>query len=122
MMAKRLPLEVSFSNDVEQLKPNAEDIVSVLPQSLRSEARILVPYLKNVNINDVQRIVYSDGVVGSPILDLVSYAVSSSDHERPLDWPRFKNLLNSLGVSDSVISKPHLETTSSSMLDKWLTY
>ena len=122
MMAKRLPLEVSFSNDVEQLKPNAEDIVSVLPQSLRSEARILVPYLKNVNINDVQRIVYSDGVVGSPILDLVSYALSSSDHERPLDWPRFKSLLNNLGVSDSVISKPHLEATSSSMLDKWLTY
>ena len=121
MMAKRLPLEVSLSNDVEQLKPKAEDILNVLPQRLRSEARILVPYLKNVNINDVQRIVYSDGVVGSPILDLVSYAVSSSDHERPLDWPRFKNLLNSLGVSDSVISKPHLET-SSSMLDKWLTY
>ena len=122
MMAKRLPLEVSLSNDVEQLKPKAEDILNVLPQRLRSEARILVPYLKNVNINDVQRIVYSDGVVGSPILDLVSYAVSSSDHERPLDWPRFKDLLNSLGVSDSVISKPHLETTSSSMLDKWLTY
>jgi hypothetical protein len=112
------PPHVSLHAKVSQ--SNFSDLPSLLPKNMRSKARVLVHYLENggVVINDMQRIVYDDGSVGSHILDLIRYAVSRFSKSRPLDWPKFQELLGKLGAPTSAI----VQRFSPSPLSNWKTY
>ena len=98
--------QVSVTSFVEEPK-SLTNISELLPKNLRNRARMVLYYLENANIrvNDVQRIVYEDGSLGSHIIDLVRYAISPFVKTRPLDWPRFKNLLENIGAPKSILAK-----------------
>ena len=93
---------VNFEN-VDGTKNNLGNLVDLLPKNLQNRARMLLHYIENVNVNDAQRIVYSDGSVGSHIVDLIRYAVSPFVKTRPIDWPQFSALLESNNVPVSAL-------------------
>ena len=110
----------------EKAQDSIKDMPNLLPKNMRGKARILVHYLNGISVNDMQRIVYNDGEVGSHVLDLVKYAVSPFfQKQRPLDWPKFLSLLESLGVPESAIarkveSKIVKPSPKVSILDNWI--
>ena len=105
---------VEEKNDEEKLS----ELASLLPKNLQSRARMLFHYLENnVRVNDMQRIVYEDGTVGSHVIDLTRYAISPFVKSRPVDWPQFSKLLENLGVPESIIAK-----RSTTLLDQWKRY
>jgi len=112
------PSNVSLASPPEKQQSLA-DIEKILPRNLQSRARMILHYLDsaNVHVNDMQRIVYSDGSVGSHIVDLVRYAISPFLKTRPIDWPRFKTLLESIGTPDSIMVK-----RDESVLKDWIMY
>ena len=88
--------------EVETPASTLSSLAELLPKRLQNKAKILLHYLDgNVQVNDKQRIVYSDGSVGSHVLDMVRYFVSPFVKQRPLDAPQFETLLKALGVPDS---------------------
>ena len=100
-----------------------ENLPDLLPKNMRSKARILVHYLNGINVNNMQRIVYNDGVVGSHVLDLIRYTVSPFTNNRPLDWPDFKKILEQCNVPDSVYCQKSLPLKrKTSALDNWIVY
>ena len=110
-----------------EVKPNGAKILhlaDLLPKNLKARARILLHYLENanVNVNDVQRIIYADGTVGSHILDLVRYTVAPFVKTRPLDWPQFKALLENIGVPEAVFGRKIVEKDTLSPLSRWKPY
>ena len=104
-------------------EPNLENLPELLPKNMRGKARILVHYLNGINVNNMQRIVYNDGVVGSHVLDLIRYTVSPFSNNRPLDWPDFKKILEQCNVPDSVYCQKSLPLKrKTSALDNWIVY
>ena len=100
-------------------------LAELLPKNMRSRARLVLHYLENGNVivNDLQRIVYQNGSVGSHIIDLTRYAVSPFMKTRPIDWPQFSALLQNLGVpSSSLANKGEASTNQNTVLDQWKTY
>lgn len=95
---------------------NVSQMAELLPKNLKTRARIILHYLENgnVNINDMQRIVYDDGTIGSHILDLTRYAISPFLKTRPVDWPQFRDLLDKLGVPNSAIVNRNSDVAGSS--------
>ncbi len=93
----------------------------LLPKNLRNRARMVLQYLENGNatVNDVQRVVYDDGNVGSHIVDLTRYAISPFMKTRPVDWPQFRNLLEKLNIPSSAIVN---RDTTESPLSRWKPY
>ena len=86
---------VNLGNSQEKLpksKNKLGNLAELLPKNLKTRGRVVLHYLENgnVNVNDVQRIVYSDGAVGYHVLDLIRYAISPFVKTRPLDWPQFR--------------------------------
>ena len=102
----------------EEKQAKFSDLPELLPKNMRSKARVLVHYLENggVAVNDMQRIVYDDGEVGSHMLDLLRYGLSRFSKSRPLDWPKFQELLNKLGAPKSAVVKR------GSIISDWKTY
>jgi len=75
-----------------------------LPKSYQGKAKVVMHYLAlHVRLTKKDRIIYPDGTIGSHILDLVKFAVSVFDSERPDDASRFIKLLKELGVPDMAI-------------------
>ncbi len=104
----------------EKSKSSLVHFAELLPKNLRSRARMILQYLENgnVTVNDVQRIVYDNGVVGSHILDLTRYAVSPFMKTRPLGWLQFHALLENLNVPSSAI----VNRKQTSPLPRWKPY
>lgn len=112
---KRLPTEISKSNtEVEQSdSQKLLALVNVVPKKWRSRASRLIQYMVDkLNSEDHEflidasnQIIYSNGDKGSPILDLVFYAIAdqSYNYPRPLDYPEFLSLLKDLKVDESVL-------------------
>ena len=114
---------VNLHKEVEEKK--LVHLAELLPKNMRSRARIVLHYLENgnVTVNDLQRVVYQNGAVGSHIIDLTRYAVSPFMKTRPIDWPQFSALLQNLGVpSSSLANKGESSTNQNSVLDQWKTY
>ena len=114
---------VNFHKEVEEKK--LVHLAELLPKNMRSRARIVLHYLENgnVTVNDLQRIVYHNGSVGSHIIDLTRYAVSPFMKTRPVDWPQFHALLQNLGVpSSSLANKGETSTNRNGVLNQWKTY
>jgi hypothetical protein len=126
-MAKRFALvpesmlsSVQSSVQPNEEKPKISELASLLPKNMQSRARMMFHYIENaVSVNDTQRIVYDDGTVGSHVIDLVRYAISPFVKSRPVDWPQFSKLLQTLGVPESIIAK---RSNQSPLLDKWKRY
>ena len=95
---------VNFHEQAEEKK--LVQLAELLPKNMRSRARIVLHYLEsgNVTVNDLQRIVYQNGSVGSHIIDLTRYAVSPFMKTRPIDWPQFSALLQNMGVPSSSLA------------------
>ena len=77
-----------------------------LPTSYQGKAKIVMHYLalsKDVKLTKKDRIIYPDGTIGSHILDLVKFAVSTFQSQRPKDASKFIRLLKKLGVPDMAI-------------------
>ena len=111
----------------EQVEENKlVQLAELLPKNMRSRARIVLHYLENgnVTVNELQRIVYQNGAVGSHIIDLTRYAVSPFMKTRPIDWPQFHALLQNLGVPTSALANKGGETftNQNTMLAQWKTY
>lgn len=83
------------------------EMADLLPKSYRSRARILLHYMEgHVKLNEQQRVIYPpNGQLGSHILDLVKYFVSTFPTDRPLDAPKFSKLMVRAGVPNSAIAK-----------------
>ena len=115
---------VNFHKEVEEKK--LVHLAELLPKNMRSRARIVLHYLEsgNVTVNDLQRIVYQNGSVGSHIIDLTRYAVSPFMKTRPIDWPQFSALLQNMGVPSSSLANKGEETLTkrNTILDQWKTY
>ena len=101
-------------------QPEADDLLStvadLMPKHLRAKAKLLMHYVNgHIQIDDQNRVVYAiqlpDGTTydqtgSSHFLDLVKYFVSPSSHfgqrelsvPRPVDAPRFAQVLLGLGV------------------------
>ncbi len=88
-------------------------LAELMPKNMRSRAKLLLHYLNdNVQLDSRSHVVYSvampDGTTvdqqGSSIADLVRYFISPASHfgqpsaSRPLDSPRFAQLLLAVGV------------------------
>lgn len=85
-------------------KRTFSSMVDILPKNIRNKARMLLHYLDGkIKLDDQERIVYSDDHVGSYLLDMVRYYVSPFVKTRPLDSPRFEELLQEIGVPSSAI-------------------
>ena len=114
---------VNFHKEVEEKK--LVHLAELLPKNMRSRARLVLHYLENgnVTVNDLQRVVYQNGAVGSHIIDLTRYAVSPFMKTRPIDWPQFSALLQNLGVpSSSLANKGETSTNQNAVLNQWKTY
>ena len=83
------------------------ELAQLLPKSYRSRARILLHYLEgHLKLNPQQRVLYPpNDQLGSHILDLVKYYVSTFPTDRPLDAPKFAKLMTQAGVPTSAIAK-----------------
>lgn len=92
-------------------EPHASDsklstLPDLLPKAYRAKAKIIVHYLLNkIELDNNQRVIYPDKVVGSHILTLLRYFVSPFVKERPVDAPKFEKLMKNLGVPDYVYTK-----------------
>ena len=68
--------KVNLSNLPEMLpktKNSLSNLAELLPKNLKTRGRVVLHYLENgnVNVNDVQRIVYSDGVGALGLMFLI---------------------------------------------------
>ena len=110
----------NLTETMPKTKTNLGNMAELLPKNLKTRGRVVFHYLENgnVNVNDVQRIVYSDGAVGSHVLDLIRYAISPFVKTRPLDWPQFRKLLESLGVPESALANKN----NNDLLSQWKKY
>ena len=117
--------EVKMFSD-EKKEQKLVHLADLLPKNMRSRARMLLHYVENgnVTVNDVQRIVYENGTVGSHILDLTRYAISPFVKTRPLDWPQFMDLLERLGVPSSALVSRTVNTVApqNQILSQWKIY
>lgn len=97
--------EVAIQEE-QQHASNLESLVDLLPKCYRSKAKTILHHLQDrITLNDIQRVVYDDGTVGSNVLDLIRYFVSPFVKERPIDAPDFKKMMNDAGVPEFVFAK-----------------
>jgi hypothetical protein len=77
------------------------DLSLMFPKNLRNKAKLMLNNIKDVNLNDNNRIIYPDKTVGSNIFDLVKYFVSDINFSpaRPLDSEKFETLLDGVPLS-----------------------
>lgn len=95
------------------------ELSNLLPKRLQNKARMLLHYLNgHVKLNEQQRIVYSNGSVGSHIIDLVRYNISPFVKGRPIDAPLFDRLMKSAGVPDAALIKR--EKNHSDIINDWV--
>ena len=94
--------EVSIVADVPA--KNLSDLAQFLPKGYRQRAKILLHYLEPfIKLTDKDRVIYENGQLGSHILDLVKYFVSTFQTDRPVDAPKFAKLMDKAGVPNSAI-------------------
>ena len=111
----QLQTEINKTNaEIEQsAQQKLSALVNVLPKKWRSRAASLIQFLiDELNSDDPEfaidssnQILYRNGDKGSPILDLLYYAIAdqSYNRRRPLDYPDFLSLLKDLNVSESLL-------------------
>ena len=114
---EKKPEGVTISHIVKPKKKN-ESLEQLLPKNLRGKAKILLHYLNEVlKLDENDRVIYADGYVGSSVLDLIRYFVSPWVKHRPLDAPRFKDLMNEAGVPESAIARK--QPANDGILSQW---
>lgn len=97
-----------------------EQLLTMIPKTYRHKAEIFLRcVLKNISLDGQQRVIYDekvDGetVVGSNIIDIIRYFVSPYPSERPLDAPRFRNVIEKSGVPIYVLRDKSKQLTSTS--------
>ena len=115
--------------------PILSTLIDLLPRTLRGKGKVLMHYIHGkILLDEHSRVIYtvemSDGSTseetGSHILDLVKYAISpgiqfgnveQASSSRPIDWPRFQQLLHVIGVPQSSLGKgKRLEAETPQML------
>src|SRR5437773_2142136 len=52
-------------------KDNMQILIDLLPPRLRVKAKLLLHYVKNVNLDSQGRVIYSGGETGSYLIDLI---------------------------------------------------
>lgn len=89
------------------MRKGKTEMADLLPKSYRSRARMLLNYLDgHIKLNEQHRVIYPpNNQLGSHILDLVKYYVSTFPTDRPLDAPKFSKLMAKAGVPNSAIAK-----------------
>ena len=102
------------SSTVDTKKPGfktaAEGVLENMPKKGRRKAREVLQYLllaKGISLDEHNRLVYSDGTVGSLLYSLLSHAVHSpyiraSMKTMPKDWSQFSTLLENVGAPKSM--------------------
>lgn len=81
-----------------------EQLLEMVPKTYRHKAKVFLNYvMKHISLDDQQRVIYddednNDESVGSNIIDIVRYFVSPYPAERPLDAPRFQEVVEKSGV------------------------
>jgi hypothetical protein len=116
------------SSDIEIADPKIEhsfaQMVELLPKNLRNRAKIMLHYLEGkITLNEHERVQYSDGAIGSHLLDLVRYYVSPLAKARPVDAPKFEAVMQSIGVPASAYVQKKVQTDqSNSLIAQWHPY
>lgn len=82
MFAQKIPLTETF-----------EQFITLLPLDKQPAARRLM-YLLHPTIDIQDRIVYSDGVIGSNVADLLLYHFDHENFPKPADYDRFEQLIS----------------------------
>lgn len=103
-LADPQPSNAKVSSDVSS---EFEEIITLFPKNYRNRAKSLIHYLKNHIELKNGRVIYSDGSIGSHLLDLIKYYVfpSALKVPRPIDAAKFGILLKQLDVPNSVVGR-----------------
>ena len=91
-------------------KTAAEGVLENMPKKGRRKAAEVLQYLllvKGISLDEHNRLVYSDGTVGSLLYSLLSHAIHSpyiraSMKTMPKDWNQFSTLLENVGAPKSM--------------------
>jgi len=86
-------------------KTDLAALASMLPNSMKSRAKIMARYLSDLKLTDTDRVIYEDSTIGSNIIDLMRYALSPFYRSRPLDWPQFSQLIKKYAVPESILAQ-----------------
>jgi hypothetical protein len=82
MFARKVPLTETF-----------EQFITLLPPQKQTAARRLL-YLLQPTVDIQDRIVYSDGIIGSNVADLLLYYFDPENFAKPHDFAKFEDLIS----------------------------
>lgn len=98
---------VTLVEPPQQEKSDLVELAQLMPKSYRGRATTLLRSLDGkVKLNDQQHVLYPpNDQLGSHILDLVKYYVSTWPTDRPIDAPKFAKLMTQAGVPAMALAK-----------------
>jgi hypothetical protein len=82
-----------INTTVETMEDEEHDLSQLFPKRLQSKVKLLLSHLRNATQDDHNRVVYTDGSVGSAMHDILRYLVTDSGQfsaPRPLDIDKFR--------------------------------